>query len=103
MNLTTHVLDTSRGRPAVGMTIRLERQDGNNWREMADKQANADGRAEWRVDSPGRYQLRFDTGGYFTGAFYPWVTVTFRIADPSEDCHVPLLISPFGYSTYRGS
>ena len=104
MNLTTHVLDTSRGRPAGGMPIRLERQDGREWRLVTEARADPDGRAGCEVDQPGRYQLHFATGEYFgDDAFYPWVTVTFRIADPGEHYHVPLLISPFGYSTYRGS
>lgn len=104
MNLTTHVLDTSRGRPAGGMAIRLDVQDGDDWRLVTEARVDGDGRAACQVGSAGCYQLRFGTGEYFgQDAFYPWVTVTFRITDPGEHYHVPLLISPFGYSTYRGS
>lgn len=104
MNLSTHILDTSRGRPAGGMAVRLEREDGNAWRLVTQGRADPEGRAGCTVDKAGRYQLHFATGEYFgESAFYPWVTVTFQINDPTEHYHVPLLISPFGYSTYRGS
>jgi 5-hydroxyisourate hydrolase len=105
VNLTTHVLDTSRGRPAAGIALRLEREDGGGkWRLVTQGRADPDGRAGCQVDQAGRYQLHFATGEYFgDNAFYPWVTVTFQIADPGEHYHVPLLSGPFGYSTYRGS
>jgi 5-hydroxyisourate hydrolase len=105
MNLTTHVLDTSRGRPAGGMAVRLEREDdGGRWRSVTEWRADPDGRAGCTIDEAGRYQLRFATGEYFgDNGFYPWVTVTFVVSDPAEHYHVPLLISPYGYSTYRGS
>lgn len=104
MTLSTHILDTSRGRPAAGMALRLEREDGKDWRLVTQGRAAPDGRANCEVDKPGRYQLHFATGEYFgEHAFYPWITITFVITDPAEHYHVPLLISPFGYSTYRGS
>jgi len=100
--LSTHVLDTAAGRPAVGVLVRLETRDG---RPLGEATTDADGRVgALGPDSldPGDYALRFDTGSYVDG-FYPEVVVTFTIADPGEHYHVPLLLSPFGYSTYRGS
>jgi 5-hydroxyisourate hydrolase len=104
MMLSTHILDTSKGRPAGGMAVRLEREEGTEWRLVTQGRVDPDGRAKCQIDKAGRYQLHFATGEYFgETAFYPWVTVTFLVADPAEHYHVPLLISPFGYSTYRGS
>jgi hydroxyisourate hydrolase len=110
--LTTHVLDTSAGRPGAMMTIRLmEQQNGSTWQTMAQGITNTDGRiadllpAE-RLLVPGSYKLAFDTGGYFRQndikGFYPLVEIQFTVAD-EQHYHVPLLINPFGYSTYRGS
>jgi 5-hydroxyisourate hydrolase len=112
MTLSTHVLDTSRGRPAAGMPVRLDRHDGT-WRPLAEAVTDDDGRLDGLLpgDSDdsvaGTYRLRFGTGPYFAAAgtetFYPEVSVVFVITDPGEHHHVPLLISPYGYSTYRGS
>lgn len=110
--LTTHVLDTSAGRPGATMTIRLmEQQNGSTWQTMAQGITNTDGRiadllpAE-RLLVPGSYKLVFDTGAYFlqnaVKGFYPMVEIQFTVAD-EQHYHVPLLINPFGYSTYRGS
>ena len=105
--ITTHVLDTSRGVPAAGVPVTLER--GPDWDEVGSGRTGDDGRlAELGSPDPaGVYRLRFDTGAYFkaagTRAFFPEVTVQFTIEQPSEHFHVPLLLSPFGYSTYRGS
>jgi 5-hydroxyisourate hydrolase len=101
-SLSTHVLDTSAGRPAAGIAVRLESRDG----EMLGKgTTDADGRVAAlgpeRLD-PDDYVLRFDTGDYVDG-FYPEVVVVFTVTDPDEHLHVPLLLSPYGYSTYRGS
>jgi 5-hydroxyisourate hydrolase len=100
MSLSTHVLDTARGEPAAGVGIRLER-DGVTVREAV---TDADGRVrEFGPIEPGRYRLVFDTAAYLgTDAFFPSVTVEFAVAD-DRHYHVPLLLSPFGYSTYRGS
>jgi 5-hydroxyisourate hydrolase len=105
--ITTHVLDTARGRPAAGVAVTLEL--GPDWTEVGSGRTGEDGRLGelGPVESPGSYRLRFDTGAYFeaaaTRAFFPEVTVEFAVERPEEHHHVPLLLSPFGYSTYRGS
>jgi 5-hydroxyisourate hydrolase len=107
-SITTHVLDTSRGRPAAGVPVRLE-QAGT---VLGSGTTDADGRLRdlLPADAPlaaGVYRLVFDTGAYFgaagTEAFYPQVTIDFQVRDGAQHYHVPLLLSPFGYSTYRGS
>lgn len=111
--LSTHVLDTHRGRPASGVPITLELQgDSGEWTQLARGVTNGDGRVRdflpqgARVE-PGVYRMAFDTGAYFRAlgvrGFYPLVTVVFELTAPDEHYHVPLLLSPFGYSTYRGS
>ena len=106
MTLSTHVLDAAQGRPAVGVAVRLEAADGT---VLADATTDSDGRvpAFAAVLDGGTFRLRFDTGGYFAATdqtgFYPEVVVTFDVADPQQHHHVPLLLSPFAYSTYRGS
>jgi len=109
--ITTHVLDTARGQPAAGLPIRLDRQVGHGWSELASGVTNADGRianlmAEGALEAA-TYRMCFDTGIYFAAqgvpGFYPYVEVVFTITAPDEHYHVPLLLSPFGYSTYRGS
>jgi 5-hydroxyisourate hydrolase len=108
--ITTHVLDTSRGRPAAGVAVRLERADDGGWVPVGGGTTDADGRASELLEGApraGRYRLTFDTGAYFRAAgveaFFPEVSVQFTLADPAEHHHVPLLLNPFGYSTYRGS
>jgi 5-hydroxyisourate hydrolase len=113
MTLSTHVLDTGRGRPAAGIAVRLDRHDGGAWRPLAESETDDDGRLDGLLagdceDSvAGTYRLRFGTGPYFaatgTETFYPEVSVVFVITDPAGHHHVPLLISPYGYTTYRGS
>ena len=107
--LTTHVLDTSRGRPAAAVAIVLERASGDAWEEVARAETGADGRARLgALERAGRYRLTFDTGAYFeaqaVAALYPAVSVQFD-ADPAagDHLHLPLLLNPFGYTTYRGS
>lgn len=104
--ISTHVLDTSQGKPAAGVRVTFEREDGRRF----DAVTNADGRIATFESGdivPGTYRLRFDTAEYFTktnrAVFYPEVVVAFRIEVGDEHFHIPLLISPFGYSTYRGS
>jgi 5-hydroxyisourate hydrolase len=110
--ITTHVLDTSLGRPAAGLPIVLERSGGpGGWVIVGNGETDADGRLRTLIASdaplvPGTYRLVFDTRRYFerrhVQAFYPSVVVIFEVgAEPHY--HVPLLLSPFGYSTYRGS
>ncbi len=108
--ITTHVLDTSRGCPAAGVPVVLERAVDSGWQLVSRGTTDADGRASDLVLSPpedGRYRLTFDTGAYFRAVgeagFYPEVSVTFIVGHGEAHCHVPLLLSPFGYSTYRGS
>ena len=107
--ITTHVLDTSRGRPAAGVPVTLERLTGAEWTIAAAGRTDDDGRliALAGDTAPGTYRLVFDTAAYFRSngvrAFFPEVTVAFEIDDVSRHYHVPVLLSPYGYSTYRGS
>lgn len=111
MSLSTHVLDTARGRPAAGVRVRLERREGDDWVAVAEGRTDGDGRLrDWVPDGEpgaGAHRLVFDSGQYLaergTPGFYPEVTVTFAVDDPGEHYHVPLLLAPYGYSTYRGS
>ena len=111
--ITTHVLDTSRGRPADGVPVALEVQEGGGgWRAVGRGRTDADGRLKDLLPGghelvEGVYRLTFDTALYFAArdapAFYPEVSIVFQVRDAAEHYHVPLLLSPFGYSTYRGS
>jgi 5-hydroxyisourate hydrolase len=103
--LTTHVLDIATGRPAVGMRIMLRLVEGE---PLGVFTTNNDGRCdepllEGDAVMVGEYELLFDVGGWQQGGFYAKVPVRFRITDPSAHYHVPLIMAPFGYSTYRGS
>lgn len=107
--VSTHVLDTSRGCPAAGIAVRLSRA-GDPGAEIARAATDRDGRAgELGPEglAPGTYQLTFATAAYFarTGApaFFPEVCIQFSVTDPAEHYHVPVLLSPYSYSTYRGS
>ena len=107
MGITTHVLDTSRGKPAAGVPVTLERSTANGkWSAVGSGKTDKDGRL--RTLAPGTvkkgtYRLTFDTSSYFRQTFYPQVIIIFNVADGAEHYHVPLLLSPWGYSTYRGS
>ena len=110
--ITTHVLDTSRGRPAGGVPVRLELETpGGSWEQIGKGATDADGRAKNLAPGfalcSGVYRLVFDTATYFAAqkieGFYREVSIVFTIRDPTHHYHVPLLLSPFGYSTYRGS
>ena len=108
MSLSTHVLDAMTGRPAAGVAVRLEEHVGGEWRTIAEGSTDADGRIGALGDpGAGTHRLHFDTGAYFgaagVAAFYPEVTVTFTVIDAGTHHHVPLLLSPFAFSTYRGS
>jgi 5-hydroxyisourate hydrolase len=110
--ITTHILDLSIGKPAAGVRVALLRIDNAIRTVVGSGATDADGRLKDLVPqaaalSAGIFELSFETGAYFKGrgveAFHPRVAVTFEITDPKQHHHVPLLISPFGYSTYRGS
>jgi len=110
--LTTHVLDTSLGRPAAGVALTLERREAGLWLELGRSRTDADGRCRDLLPAgvalqKASYRLSFDSGAYFSErgvlAFYPLVSVVFEVRDETQHYHVPLLLSPFGYSTYRGS
>ncbi len=114
--LTTHVLDTARGCPAAGIEITLYRIDGAVRMPMAQMRTNADGRTDVPILPqsdfvPGTYELVFSAGAYLDEAgtppeeprFLDEIPIRFGISDPEAHYHVPLLLSPFGYSTYRGS
>jgi 5-hydroxyisourate hydrolase len=111
--ITTHVLDTAVGKPAEGIAVALEAWvSGGSWKLLAKGVTNADGRVAELLPAgsavaPGVYRLMFDTAAYFkrqgVDGFYPCVPVMFEIKDPMQHYHVPLLLNPFGYSTYRGS
>lgn len=109
--ISTHVLDTARGVPAGGMEITLEQQVGDGWKRLGGGITNDDGRVgalvpEGKIEL-GVHRMTFGTGGYHAAlgvqGFYPQVRVCFEILATDEHYHVPLLISPFGFSTYRGS
>ncbi len=111
--ITSHVLDTALGKPAHGVLVVLEKPDGaDRWAELGRAVTDSDGRIA-AFDPPIQalnrqaYRLRFGTGAYFAAmhvlTFYPEVQVVFQVQDPLQHHHIPLLLSPFGYSTYRGS
>ncbi len=109
--ITTHILDTSLGKPANGITISLEEKTGNNWNTLASGITNSDGRIsdllpDTNFLSHGIYRLLFKVRPYFESmnvkSFYPEITVEFEITE-DKHYHVPLLLNPYGYSTYRGS
>lgn len=112
MTISTHVLDISIGRPAAAVAVRLRRHEGDAWVEVCRGTTNDDGRVasllpDGMTAGAGAYQLTFDVGAYFsargTESFYSQVAIDFVIRDAASHYHVPLLMSPFGYSTYRGS
>lgn len=109
--LSCHVLDTTRGRPASGVTVSVTRLDPTgNFEPVASATTNADGRvASFGAEATlvlGSYRVRFETAGYFApdlASFYPYVDVVFEVRAANEHYHIPLLLSPYGYTTYRGS
>lgn len=110
--LSTHVLDTARGVPAAGIVVVLERADGAGWKHLGQGQTDSDGRIPNLIGDPsglpaGDYRMRFSTAAYFHALglpiFYPEVQVHLRLTETSKNYHLPLLLSPYGYSTYRGS
>ena len=111
--ITTHVLDTSAGRPARGVRVILSNVgDDGSWNRIAEGATDDDGRVSDLLEdgdtlAAGNYSLCFETGEYYEAqgadTFYPQACIHFRVQDPSQRYHVPLLLSPYGYSTYRGS
>ncbi|MDF1726457.1 MAG: hydroxyisourate hydrolase [Sulfitobacter sp.] len=114
--LTTHVLDTARGLPAGGLKVTLFRLEGANRLKLAEMTTNADGRTDGPILPQGQmpagtYELLFEAGAYLKGAglsqdttpFLDEIPIRFGITDDNVHYHVPLLLSPYGYSTYRGS
>jgi 5-hydroxyisourate hydrolase len=110
--ITTHVLDVALGKPAAGVPVILEiERAGGEWKEISRGATDWDGRLRHLLPpdslAEGTYRLTFDTNTYFasrkTVGLYPQVAIVFRVRDAKEHYHIPLLLSPFGYSTYRGS
>lgn len=104
--ITTHILDTAAGRPASGVPVTLEIESTGGWRQIASGTTDDDGRVrDWMSDplQAGNYRITFDTGAYQAGGFYPYVSIVFTAEAGAEHYHVPLLLSPYGYTTYRGS
>jgi 5-hydroxyisourate hydrolase len=106
MAISTHILDAVTGRPAAGVNVRLEFAAEGGWKPAADASTDVDGRIRGlpAPAAPGRARLVFDVEGYLGDqTFYPEVVITFHVRDPDAPLHVPLLLSPYAYSTYRGS
>ncbi len=109
--ITTHILDTTLGKPARDVPISLEQQVGDGWKRVGEGRTDDDGRLKTLTPpgpvAPGVWRLRFETKHYFastgTKGFYPYVEIVFEIVDGAAHYHVPLLLNPWGYSTYRGS
>jgi 5-hydroxyisourate hydrolase len=110
--ISTHVLDTSIGRPAGGVAVALERQDGGRWTAVGQARTDADGRVAGLAAGdadliPATYRLTFALQDYFAArgveSFHPEAVVVFRVGPRGGRYHLPLLIAPFGYTTYRGS
>ena len=111
MSISTHVLDTMRGTPAAGLAVKLSRREPDgDWSFVSKAETDADGRVgELNEDEleAGEYRLDFATRPYFErsglAVFYPEVSVAFSLENPTANVHVPLLLSPFGYTTYKGT
>jgi 5-hydroxyisourate hydrolase len=104
--ITTHVLDTARGKPAAGIPVELHTLvTGQGWRSVGRGITSPDGRIEDFGESraAGLYRLTFDVAAHMSDAFFPSISITFEVRDPFERYHIPLLLAPFSYSTYRGS
>ncbi len=109
--ISTHILDTTVGRPAAGVPVILERADGQHWLTCASAVTDVDGRCPQLLTADrvtaGRFRLTFATAAYFSArretTLYPEVAITFNVAEANSSYHIPLLLNPFGYTTYRGS
>jgi 5-hydroxyisourate hydrolase len=107
-HISTHILDTSLGSPAADVLVQLLKQEGSSWKELSSGITNSDGRAVFQAEiTPGIYQIHFQIEDYFKRShrecFFMNTPVIFKITDLQRKYHVPLLLNPFGYSTYRGS
>ena len=107
MGISTHVLDTARGKPAAGIEVVLEVRDGDRWTLVGEGFTDDDGRLRTLTDDfemrTGVYRITFIVGAYNKDGFFPEVAIAFDVKDAAQHYHVPLLLSPFGYATYRGS
>jgi 5-hydroxyisourate hydrolase len=111
MGLSTHILDTALGRPAVGVSLTLAKLDEDAWRDVGGGKTDSDGRCKTLLgESPlevATYRIRFATAEYFAAqkltGLYPYVDIVFTVSDPAQHYHIPLLLTANGYSTYRGS
>jgi len=106
MMITTHVLDTATGEPAARIPVELDVFiSGHGWRDVGRGVTNSDGRILDFGETPaaGIYRLMFDVGVHIPDAFFPTIAITLDVRDPNETYHIPLLLSPFGYTTYLGS
>ena len=116
MGISTHVLDTAKGRPAAGIPVTLShgpfpapprepQMDREGWVIIATGSTDSDGRLKLSAEmpEPGLYRISFDTGSYNPEGFFPRVVIEFKVEEGAQHYHVPLLLSPYGYSTYRGS
>ena len=111
--ISTHVLDTALGKPAAAVPVRLERlEKAGNWRHLGSSETDKDGRCQQLLPAPhilleGVYRLVFEAKSYFaaqhTAALYPMVEITFEVRSGETHFHIPLLLSPNGYTTYRGT
>jgi len=104
MGISTHVLDTAKGKPAANVAVTLE-IDRDGWKSIASGVTDADGRLKLIEEPPeeASYRITFDTGAYDPEGFFPTVAIHFAVRGGAQHYHVPLLLSPFGFSTYRGS
>ena len=112
MGISTHILDTAIGRPAAGIAVALERDNSGSWAILNRGTTDQDGRCKYLLPETqaleaGKYRVRFDTAAYFASrqlaTLYPFVEITFEVANPQEHYHIPLLLTANGYTTYRGS
>ena len=104
--ISTHILDTTKGLPAAGVPVVLEKQEGTTWKKLAEENTNSDGRIVFNCPhEPGVYRLTFKTEEYFKDEefFFMNTPIIFKVKNTESKYHVPLLLHPYGYSTYRGS
>ena len=112
MGISTHILDTARGRPAEDVPVSLARQEGATWRVLCSDKTDADGRCRQLLPMDARletglYRVRFETAVYYeaqrVAGLYPYVEIAFEVRDSQQHYHIPLLLTANGYTTYRGS